>query len=182
LARQLGLIISTYLDDVDAVIQSAEERVGRWGDHQSFSAAGYPSVRFIQGLEDTARQHTPRDTIDNVQPGFLMKTTRATLISTLILASGPTPPRDIALRISAADSSIETLVWTPAPQAVKYLIVLRRTSSLFYDKILTIEASALPELIVSDLSQYATIAVAAVDSAGRMGPLTPEISIAALRK
>jgi hypothetical protein len=182
LARQLGLIIGTYLDDVDAVIQSAEERNGRWGDHQSFSAAGYPSVRFIQGLEDTARQHTPRDTIDNVQPGFLMKTTRATLISTLILASGPIPPRDIALRISAADPSIETLVWTPAPQAVKYLVVLRRTSSLFYDKILTIEASALPELVISDLSQYATIAVAAVDSAGRMGPLTPEISIATLRK
>src|SRR5260221_579562 len=42
LARRIALIANTYLFDVNVVLQSAEERAGRWGDHQSFSAAGYP--------------------------------------------------------------------------------------------------------------------------------------------
>jgi hypothetical protein len=181
LARQLALIISTYLpDEVNPVLQSAEERVGRWGDHQSFSEAGYPAVRIIQGLEDPARQHSPRDTFDNVQPGYLMRTTRAALASAIILADGPTPPGDLALRALVGDPQTQVLIWTPVPGAAGYLVALRQTSSLFYDQLLTVEASPTPELRWAGFGKYATVAVATVDAAGRMGPLSPEVSIASL--
>jgi hypothetical protein len=181
LARQLVLIISTYLpDEVNPVLQSAEERVGRWGDHQPFSEAGYPAVRIIQGLEDQARLHSPRDTFDNVQPGYLMRTTRAALASTIILADGPTPPGDLALRALAGDPQTQVLIWTPVPGAARYLVALRQTSSLYYDQLLTVEASPTPELRWAGFGKYATVAVATVDAAGRMGPLSPEVSIASL--
>ncbi len=182
LARQLALIISTYLDDADPVVQSAEERVGRWGDHQSFSAAGYPSVRVIEGLEDQTRQHTPRDTLDNVQPAYLMRTTRAALAAITILADGPAAPADLSLRMPLTNSQAETLRWTPCPGAVRYLVTLRQTSSLYYDQVFTVAASPAPELTWGGLTQYATVAVAAVDAAGRMGPLTPEMPLSALRR
>ncbi|MEP7285443.1 MAG: M20/M25/M40 family metallo-hydrolase [Chloroflexota bacterium] len=179
-ARQIALIIKTYLDDVDPVLQSAEERTGRWGDQQSFRAAGYPAIRMIQGLEDLSRQHTPRDTIDNVQPGYLMRITRALLVCLAILADGPTPPTNIALRVPINSPQTQTLVWTPSVDATEYLVVLRQTSSLYFDQSFTIKATASPELTWSGFDRFATVAIAAVNKAGRMGPLTPELSIASL--
>ncbi len=180
LARQMALFVGMYLDDVDPVLQSAEERVGRWGDHQSFSAAGYPSVRIIQGLEDVSRQHTPRDTIDNVQPAYLMRTTRAALVSVLLLADGPTPPTMLAMRIPPGSPQTQVLSWTPAPGAAHYLVALRQMSSLFYDQTFTIAASAAPEVSWTEFGRYSTVAVAAVDASGRIGPLSPEASIASM--
>jgi hypothetical protein len=180
LARQLALIIKTYLDDVDPIIQSAEERSGRWGDHQSFRAAGYPAVRFIQGLEDLSRQHTPRDTLDNVQPGYLMRTTRAALISVATLADGPRPPTDLVLRPKPEDPTMHTLIWTPVQGVAKYLVTLRQAPSLYYDQIFTVKASAAPELAWTGFNRFATVAIASIDDAGQMGPLSPEISIATL--
>ncbi len=180
LARQLALFIGAYLDDVDVVLQSAEERVGRWGDHQSFSAAGYPSVRFIQGLEDLSRQHTSRDTIDNVQPAYLMRTTRAALVSVLLLAGGPRPPTDVAMRVLPGDTQTQILTWSPVPEAARYLVALRQTSSVFYDQLFTVEASAAPEMRWSQFGRYSTVSIATVDGSSRIGPMSTELSIAGL--
>jgi hypothetical protein len=179
-ARQLALIADTYLSEIKIVLQSAEDRAGRWGDHQSFSAAGYPSVRFIQSLEDLSRQHSPTDTIDNVQPGYLMRTTRAALVATAILADGPMPPTELILQASVSDPRLLTLSWTPVPNAARYLIALRHESSLPYDQIFTIDAAPGPELTWNLFDQYATVAIAAINGSGRMGPLSPEAPIAAL--
>src|SRR5258708_37962403 len=43
LARQIALITKTYVDNLEPVVQSAEERAGRWGDQPPFRAAGYPA-------------------------------------------------------------------------------------------------------------------------------------------
>ncbi len=177
LARQLALYMATYLDDVDPVLQSAEERAGRWGDQQSFSAAGYPSVRFIQGLEDMSRQHSPLDTMDGIQPAYLMRTTRAALVSVLLLADGPTPPVGLAFHSLPGDPRTQRLTWTAAPDAARYLVTLRQTSSLSYDQILTVDASSSPELTWTGFAQYATVAVGTIDASGRMGPLSAELPI-----
>ena len=180
LARQLALTIKTYLNDVDPVIQSAEERSGQWSDHQSFREAGYPAIRFIQGLEDVSRQRTPRDTLDNIQPGYLMRVTRAALVSVATLADGPKPPTDLTLRPKPDDPATQTLIWTPVQDAAKYLITLRQAPSLYYDQIFTVEASPTPELSWTGFNRFATVAIASIDTTGQMGPLSPEVSIASL--
>jgi hypothetical protein len=180
LARQIALGIKTYFDEIDPIIQSSEERTGRWGDHQSFRAAGYPSVRFIQGLEDVSHQHSPRDIADNIQPAYLMRTTKSALIALEILANGPTPPADLTMRHKIDDPGRQLLIWTPVRGAAQYLIALRQESSMFFDEVFTVPALDAPELIRDDFANYATIAIATIDESGRMGPLTPEYSISAL--
>ncbi len=177
LARQIAFFANTYLDDVNIVLQSAEDRAGRWGDQMSFSAAGYPAVRLIQALEDVTRQHSPLDTIDNVQAGYLMRTTRVALVSTMILADGPTPPGNLVLRAAIGNPNVQNLAWTAVPDAAHYLIALRQETSLPYDQVFTIDASPSPELGWSGFTRYATVAVASVDASGLVGPLSPELSI-----
>jgi Peptidase family M28 len=180
LARQLALVIKTYLDSVDPVIQSAEERAGRWGDQQSFRAAGYPAVRFIQGLEDLSRQQTSRDTVDNVQAGYLVRSTQAILACVAVLADGPRPPTDFVLRPVLNDTANQLLIWTPVQDAAEYLVILRQSTSLSYDKMFTVKAVAAPELEWGGFERFTTVAIASIDGAGRMGPLSPEAPITSL--
>ncbi len=180
LARQLAFTIKTYMDSIDPVIQSAEERTGRWGDQQTFRAAGYPSMRFIQGLEDLSRQHTARDTIDNIQPGYLVHITQAILACVSVLADGPRPPTDFVLRPVVNDTTNQILIWTPVRDAAQYLVVLRQSTSLTYDKIFTVKAESSPELQWSGFERFATVAIASIDATGQMGPLSSEAPITSL--
>ncbi len=176
LARQMTLIINTYMDDANPVVQSAEERTGRWGDHQSFSAAGYPAVRLIQSLEDPTRQHSARDTIEGIQPAYLMRTTRAALASVAILAGGPPAPADMSMSLVADETRRQTLVWLPVSGAVGYLVALRQTSSVYYDQVITVQAAH--QLTWDGFGRYAAVAVAAFNAEGRMGPFSPERPLA----
>jgi hypothetical protein len=178
LARQLALVINTYTTDINPALQSAEERTGRWGDQQSFSAGGYPSMRFIQGIEDLSRQHSPRDTLDNIQLDYLIRATRAVLAGVIILADGPMPPTNLTLRRNAVGT--QTLNWTPVQGAAGYLIALRQTSSLFYDQVLTLAAAGQSQLEWDQYTKYTTIAMCAYDTAGRIGPFSAEVSINSL--
>src|SRR5262249_27851633 len=165
LARQIALFISTYRNDVKVMLQSAEERAGRWGDHQSFSAAGYPALHIIQGVEDPLKERTIQDTIDNVQPDYLLRTTLAALSPTALLADGPLAPADLAHRVSPEEDS---LVWTPVKNASGYIIALRTANSLTYDQVLVVNTSA--HLDWNGISKYGAVAVGSIDLAGRIGP------------
>jgi hypothetical protein len=182
LARQFALIANTYVTDMNLVMQSAVDRVGRWGDHQSFSEAGYAAVRLIQGVEDPARQHGPQDNLENVQLDYLMRATRVALAGIIILADGPTPPPLLALRPSTESPGALRLSWLPVPGASGYLITLRNTSSLFYDQILTITPGDRSEVEWDGFGRYASIAISAMDANGRMGPFSLEYGIASLRR
>jgi hypothetical protein len=106
-----------------------------------------------------------------------MRVTRAVLVSVLLLADGPTPPTDLAMRIPPDSPQSQVLSWTPMPGAAQYVVALRQMSSLFYDQLFTVEASAAPEVSWTGFKRYSTVAVAAVDSSGRIGPLSPEVSV-----
>jgi hypothetical protein len=178
LARQIGLIANTYIEDVTLVLQSSEERRGRWGDHQSFSAAGYPAVRLIQGLENPARQHTGRDTPDGVQPAYLMSVTRLALAAVNMLAGGLPPPALLTLSTRGNDAQTLTLTWARVPGAVSYWVALRKTSSLAFDQVLNV--GDVDHLTWPDLMRYHTVALAALDADGQVGVLSPEYPITAL--
>lgn len=175
LARALNLISVRLSPQMNIVVQDTVDRQGRYGDHMSFSDAGYPSVRFIEALEDFSRQHSDRDTIDDVQPNYLVKATQTILTCMTALADGPPAPQNISLR--PADNGNRQLTWEKVPGAASYIVALRRPDGLiFSDYFETTDYQATWDKFVS--SSYVSLAVAAVDSNGLMGPLSPEFGIA----
>lgn len=174
LARAIALIDSYYVPNMQILVQDAGDREGRYSDHLSFSDVGIPAVRFIEALEDRARQHTPQDTIDDVQATYLTRNTQTILTVLTVMADGLPPPRNIVLR--STDSPKRTLIWEPVPGAVSYLIALRRPNSLVYDQSFTWPTTSVDwEGFVS--TQFAGVAVSSIDANGLMGPPSLEYTI-----
>lgn len=175
LARQFALVSKTYVQEADLLLQSAEERQGRWGDHQSFSAAGYAAVRLIQGLEDPAIQHSAADLPDLVEPAYLMLTTRLALATVYVLSAGPPAPPQLAFQSRGGDQQTLALTWGAVAGSSGYVIALRKSSSLYFDRILTLAKTE--RLAWSGLLNYDYIAIATLDGQGVMGPLSAEYAI-----
>jgi len=174
LARRLELISTIYTPNMSILLQDAVDREGRYSDHMSFSDANYPAVRFIEGMEDTSRQHNDRDTIDDVQPAYLKQVTQTILALTTSLADGPHPPANMSLRDNG--DGTRTLVWEPSADAVSYMVALRRPGSLRYDQFFELTDTSVrwTEFVPTSFS---AIAIAAKDSSGLMGPTSGEYFI-----
>ncbi len=171
LARSIEVISAEHNTGMDLMMQDALDRPGRYGDHFSFEEAGYPSVRFIEGLEDT-RYADSTDTIDGVHPDYLKRATQTVLSVVKSLADGPRPPRNITLRDNG--DGTRTLLWEPAPGATSYVVALRRPDGLiYYQRFPVSDTSVRWDGFVPQ--QYAGLAVASVDSTGLMGPLSNEL-------
>jgi hypothetical protein len=175
LARALNLITVREVSEMKIVVQDAEDRVNRYSDHLSFSEAGYPAVRFIEALEDSSRQHSDRDTIDDIQATYLVRATKTILACMTSLADGPPKPDNVVLRDNG--NGTRTLVWDRVPGAVSYIVALRAPDGLiFRDYFETADT-----LVTWDgfyASRYIALAIAAVDENGLMGPMSFEYGIA----
>jgi hypothetical protein len=175
LARALNLISVRLSPNMKIVVQSAVDRQGRYSDHMSFSDAGYPAVRFIEALEDFSRQHSDRDTIDDVQANYLVNATQTILTCMTALADGPPAPQNIQLR--EASGGNRQLVWEKVAGAASYIVALRRPDGLiFSDYFETTDFSSIWDGYVG--AKYVSLAIAAVDENGLMGPLSSEFGIA----
>jgi len=170
LARQIQLLASAYPSLPQLIVQSSNERVGHFGDQQSFSDDGIAAVRFVEGVEDPSRQRSTRDTPDAIQLAYLMGATRAMLAALVALADGPDAPQQVTWHANTG-----TLTWRPVKQAAGYVIAARHGESASFDWAVTVGAS--PEFIWSGLTAYAFAAVAAFDAQGRIGALSPEIPL-----
>jgi hypothetical protein len=62
------------------------DRSGRWGDHQSFSDAGYAAIRLIEPADDPRRMFADSDPPDNLDPQYLRRVTQVALATILVLA------------------------------------------------------------------------------------------------
>ncbi len=174
LARELNLVVSNYMPDFQLEIQDATDREGRFGDHMSFSEVGYPAVRFIEPLEEFNRQHTPNDTLDDVQPNYLSRATQAVLVAAKVLADGPRAPRNVVVRDNG--SGERSLVWEPAPEAVSYVVALRYPGSLQYNQYFeTSDTNIASEIFRASL--LASVAIAGRDEDGLLGPLSIEYTL-----
>lgn len=176
LARAVELIVLKHAPNMRIVVQDAFDRDGRFGDHMSFSDAGYPAVRFIESLEDVSRQHNDRDTIDDVQAGYLTRVTQTVLTVATVLVDGLQPPINIALR--DAGNGLRTLVWEPIPNASGYVVALRGATDLTYQRFEVnnpLATSVTWDGFVPE--RFAALAIAALDNEGLMGPLSPEYII-----
>ncbi|GIL14706.1 MAG: hypothetical protein BroJett038_34260 [Chloroflexota bacterium] len=174
LARVLELVNFQYMPSMRVTVQDEVDRAGRYGDHMSFSEAGIPAVRLIEALEERQRHHTPQDTIEDIDAVYLARATQTALAAITALADGPPPPRNLSLRDNS--SGTRTLVWEPSPGAAGYIVALRRPNSLYYDQQFPWNGTSVDwDGFVS--SQFAALAVFAIDSTGLMGPPSPEYAI-----
>ena len=175
LARVLNLIAVREVSDMKIVVQDALDRENRYSDHQSFSDAGMPAVRFIEALEDASRQHSDRDTIDDIQATYLVRATKTILACMTSLADGPSSPQNISLRENG--NGTRTLVWERAPSATGYVVALRASEGLiFRDYFETGDTTVTWEGFYA--SRYVALAIASVDENGLMGPMSFEYAIA----
>ncbi|MFW5748513.1 MAG: M20/M25/M40 family metallo-hydrolase [Chloroflexota bacterium] len=174
LARSIHFIAFNHQLDLNVMMQDAIDREGRFGDHNSFDDAGYPAVRFIEALEDTSKREGA-DTLDGVEASYLASATRTILGVIEALAAGPPPPRNLTLRDLGDGTS--TLVWEPSPDAARYVVGLRSSNSLIYDRPFTVVENTSGAWENFNWQQFEAIAVAAVDANGVIGRFSQEILV-----
>jgi hypothetical protein len=163
-----------FLEGMTLQVEDRLERSGRWGDHMSFSEAGYPSVRFIEANDNATIAHTTRDTIDKIDPNYLRRTTQVVLATVEILADGPNPPSLRPLSPSTSDPNSLVLEWSLNPICQSYVVALRRTESLTYDEFYSVQATS---LAWNGFRNFASVTVACIDGEGRLGRFAPELAI-----
>jgi hypothetical protein len=86
LARLIAETAHTYVPDLTVTIYDTLDRPNRWGDHQSFSDAGYAAARLIEPADDMTRTHNAHDVPDNLDLDYLRHVTQVALATMLTLA------------------------------------------------------------------------------------------------
>lgn len=174
LARLVAVAADRYVPDMTVAVQDSVDRSGRWGDHQSFSDEGYPSVRLIEMADDPTIAHTTRDEIELIDPAYLRRNTQVALATIEILINGPNPPTLRPLSTSPTDPNSLLLEWSHNPVCQSYVVALRRAGSLVYDEYYTVEATS---LTWAGFRSFETVTVACIDTDGRLGRFAPELLI-----
>lgn len=175
MARMIDFIVDNYSTDLKLIFVEEIDREGRYGDHFSFHEIGIPAVRIIEALEDTPHREG-RDTIDYVEPEYLRKSVRTLITMILALSDGMPAPSNVVLR--DMNENIRRLVWEPVEGATGYIVALRRPGQATFEQ----QFPAAPDTTAFDCdcfntSNYQSIAVAALNENGIMGPLSIEIRI-----
>ena len=171
MARTINFLGFNYGLELDLVVQDAIDRENRYGDHFSFSELGYPAIRLINANEEKVNGD-PGDTIQFIEALYLRRAAQAVLAVLNSLADGPRPPDNIALRY---ESGVRELVWEPLPGVSRYIIALRRRGGLYYER--QIAHGDGTSLSWNGFADYGSVAIAAQDADGLIGPLSREIDL-----
>lgn len=177
MAEMIDFIADQTTTDLTVVLQDRIDREGRWGDHMSFYQAGYPAVRLIEALEDSGKREA-LDRIEWVEASYLKKSTRTILSITVALANGPHPPDPRNIVIRNTDAGMPRLVWEPVPGAVGYVVALRGLGDRTFDQVFSAPGTTTAyecDCFVS--SRFQSLAIAAVNADGIMGPLSIEYAV-----
>ena len=177
LARAADVIAHYLTPTMDLQLQDGADRPGRFSDHISFNEVGYPALRLIEAFEERNRQHTARDTMDDISPLYLQRSTQVALALTLALADGPRPPRLQRITLRPLEDGRARLVWERVAGAVSYLVLLRQENTINYHRHFEIGENSL-ELTGAEWARYAGVAIAARDERGLLGPLAQEYRLA----
>lgn len=136
LARYAKDVGDSYSARFTGALVFRADRFLRGGDHESFNAAGFPAIRFVEPVETFAHQHqNPRvengiqygDFIEFMDFSYLAKVAKYNIAVAASLARGPGLPRHAA--ILTKDLTNDTsLSWEAVPGAIGYEIVRRLTT------------------------------------------------------
>jgi len=171
MARSVEFLAFAHSATLDMRVERSADRDGRYGDHFSFSEAGYPAIRVINTMEEFGNGST-QDTADHVEYGFLREAVQSILLMTVAIADGPPPPRNITLRTNA--DGRPTLIWEEISEASGYVIALRLSGSTRYDH--QLEWGTTTSMTFDDLTggRYAGVAIGTRGANGLIGRLSAE--------
>jgi Peptidase family M28 len=150
LAREVLAVGRTYFPPLPAasgrttpfapVMELRLDRLLRAGDHSSFSAAGFPAIRFTEWRENFNHQHQHVRVENGIQYGdllqfddfsYIAQVARLNMATLATLASSPGVPQNVRVVTTNLDNNT-TLKWDPpsAPTGVvHYQIVWRETTA-----------------------------------------------------
>lgn len=161
LARRIQAAAYVHLPDFRLILQNREDRENRWGDHMSFTRAGYPAVRLIEGSEDPERQDSERDLINDLDPDYLMQNIKAILAYLLGRSDGFAAPSDVTI-------SGNTVAWSPIAGAQSYWVAQRVSGQQGYDTFTQVTEPTIT------LPSGTIFAIGTVGTNGVMGRLAEE--------
>ena len=119
------------------------DRISRGGDHAPFVALRDPAIRFTERLENYKRQHLPTDLLGDVDFSYVAKVARLNAATFGSLASAPPAPDSaVARRDLSSGGQKWSLSWKPAPGAVSYEILLRRTTAPTYERLIHVTSGS----------------------------------------
>jgi Zn-dependent M28 family amino/carboxypeptidase len=135
IARFVKNASEQYVAPMTATLIYRADRFRRGGDQGSFTAQGFPAIRFVEIHEDFRHQHQNVRVENGVQFGdlpqyndwnYLADVTRMNVAALAALALGPDQPGTVQIMIDHLTND-STLRWKPAARAVSYEIVWRET-------------------------------------------------------
>lgn len=137
IARFAKATAERYVPPMKGVLIYRADRFLRGGDQESFTADGFPAIRFVEIHEDFRHQHQDVRKEDGVQYGdlpqyvdfnYLARVTKMNVAALAALAMGPDQPVQAQL-VTQHLTNDSTLRWKPAPGASQYEVVWRETTS-----------------------------------------------------
>ena len=140
-SRELARFVKTtseqYVPPMVATLIYRADRFLRGGDEESFTAVGFPAVRFVEAHENFDHQHQDVRVKNGVQYGdlpqyvdfdYLQRVTRMNVAALAALALGPAAPANAQMRTKSLGYD-STLRWRSVDGAVSYEIVWRATTA-----------------------------------------------------
>ena len=142
-SRELGRYVwglgVMYLPAFEVIPVFRLDRIGRGGDHTPYILAGWPGLRFTERLENYKRQHLPTDDLSHVNFGYVAQVARLNAATVVSLASAPAAPDTVIARRENAASGGQawSLSWSGVPGAARYEILVRRTTSPSWERVIS---------------------------------------------
>ncbi len=137
IARFTKSVSERYVPPMQGVLIYRADRFLRGGDQESFTAQGFPAIRFVEIHEDFRHQHQDVRREGGVQYGdlpgyldfgYLAAVTKMNVAALAALALGPDAPADAQLLTNRLTND-STLRWKAAAGASSYDVVWRETTS-----------------------------------------------------
>ena len=175
LARFAHDVGTLYVPGLEGRLVYRADRFLRGGDQESFTAAGFPAIRFVEPVETFAHQHQDVRVEGGVQYGdlerfmdfvYLAQVTRYNVAVLAALAQGPGRPARAWVSTKELTNDT-TLGWTPVAGAARYEVARRRTTDALWTD--ATDAGQATGVTLPYSKDDWIFGVRAVDSQGRAG-------------
>jgi hypothetical protein len=183
LARFVKSLGEQYVPAMKGELIYREDRFLRGGDEESFTAQGFPAMRFVEKYENFNHQHQNVRVENGVQYGdllryvdfdYLARVTRMNVAALAALALAPEQPSGVEL-LTAKLGYDSTLRWKTSPGAASYEIVWRETTSPVWQ--FSKNVGNVTEATVPVLKDDYILGVRAVGSDGLASPVVYPIPV-----
>jgi hypothetical protein len=139
LARYVWGLAETYQPTFAVLPVFRLDRVGRGGDHAPFARRGDAALRFAERLENWSRNHLSGDVLAHVDFDYVAKVARLNAATVGALAAAPATPDSVTSRRTRGTTAEKwQLAWKPVPGAASYEVLVRRTTSPTWERVIPV--------------------------------------------